>query len=130
LRSLPNKSIAPERIQSSAVDAGRREIQFEAKSHALVDPSRMEELKQLNADKFDFSKLIRMCEELNVSFATECHFAVSMLTRAILDHVPPIFGWDDQARRDEKAKADGYHLDQKRSDARHLRTGRRPLQDL
>ena len=92
LGSLPNKSIAPERIQSSAVAAGRREIQFDAKSHALVDPSRIEELKQLNADKFDFSKLIRMCEELNVSFATECHFAVAMLTRAILDHVPPIFG--------------------------------------
>ena len=39
-------------------------------------------------------------------------------------------GGDDQARREDKAKADGCDLDRQRSDARHLRTGRRPLQGL
>ena len=91
-RMAQENQSAPERIQSSAVAAGRREIQFDAKSHALVDPSRIEELKQLNTEKFDFSKLIRLCEELNISFATDSYFSAAMLTRAILDHVPPIFG--------------------------------------
>jgi hypothetical protein len=91
-KRLAQSEIAPERIQSSAVAAGRREIQFDAKSHALVDPNRIEELKQLNPEKFDFSKLIRMCEELNISFARDSYFSAAMLTRAILDHVPPIFG--------------------------------------
>jgi hypothetical protein len=49
-------------------------------------------LKKIVSSNFDFSKLIRMCEELNTSFATECYFAVAMLARAILDHVAPIFG--------------------------------------
>ena len=35
--------------------------------------------------------LIRMCEELNVCFAGECYLAMIMHTRAIIDHVPPIF---------------------------------------
>jgi len=35
-------------------------------------------------------------------------------------------GGDDQARREDKAKADGCDLDRERSHARHLRTGRRP----
>jgi hypothetical protein len=65
LAKLPNRiahpsQSAPERIQLSAVATGRREIQFDAKSHALVDPSRIEELKQLSTERFDFSKPIRM----------------------------------------------------------------------
>jgi hypothetical protein len=38
------------------------------------------------------SKLIRTCEELNICFAGECHLAVAMLVRSVLDHVPPLFG--------------------------------------
>lgn len=33
-----------------------------------------------------------MCEELNLCYSNECYFAVAMLVRSILDHVPPIFG--------------------------------------
>lgn len=32
-----------------------------------------------------------MCEELNLCYSMECYFAVAMLVRSILDHVPPIF---------------------------------------
>ena len=42
---------------------------------------------------FDFQKLIRLCEELNSSYDQENMYASSMLTRAILDHVPPLFGY-------------------------------------
>ena len=31
-------------------------------------------------------------EELNTAFQEECYFATAMLTRGLLDHVPPIFG--------------------------------------
>lgn len=37
------------------------------------------------------TKLVRLCEEINVCFAGECYLALIMMTRAILDHVPPIF---------------------------------------
>jgi hypothetical protein len=95
LGQLPSRiSAAPERIQSSALAAGRKEIQLDGKGRAFVDPSRVEELKQIRNDKFDFSKLVRMCEETNICFTGECYLAVAMLTRAILDHIPPVFSAD------------------------------------
>ena len=99
LGQLPRRiSAAPERIQSSALAVGRKEIQLDAKGRAFVDPSRVEELKQIRRDKFDLSKLVRMCEEINVCFTGECYLAVAMLTRAILDHIPPMFGADTFAQ--------------------------------
>lgn len=90
-KRLREDASALEKVQKSALEEGRREIRLETTARAFVDPSRIEELKQLRSDKFDFSKVIRLCEELNASFATESYFAVAMLGRALVDHVPPIF---------------------------------------
>jgi len=59
-----------------------------------VDLSRIDELRQLNSSKFDLTKLIRLCEELNKCDANQCYLATAMLTRAILDHIPPLFQCD------------------------------------
>jgi hypothetical protein len=58
----------------------------------LIAESRLEELRALKSSKFDFKKLIRLCEELNITSREECHLATAMLTRSLLDHVPPLFG--------------------------------------
>ncbi|TLF45197.1 hypothetical protein [Maribacter aurantiacus] len=58
----------------------------------FVDLGRIKELEALRTDQFDVSRLIRKCKELNVSYNSECFFATALLTRAIIDHVPPIFG--------------------------------------
>jgi len=58
----------------------------------LIDGARLDELRSLSTDKFDLSRLIRLCEEANSCYKNECLHAVVMLTRAILDHIPPIFG--------------------------------------
>jgi uncharacterized protein YodC (DUF2158 family) len=58
----------------------------------FVDHKRIAELRMLGADKFDVSKLIGLCEELNHCLNSDCYFSMIMLTRAIIDHVPPIFG--------------------------------------
>jgi hypothetical protein len=63
---------------------------FEAQ---FVSPDRLEELRQLTSSTFDLSRLIRLCEELNLSYGNHCFHATAMLTRAILDHVPLIFGF-------------------------------------
>jgi len=57
-----------------------------------VDLSRIDELSSIVTPKFDLTKLIKLCEELNKSYENEFFLAIAMLTRAILDHVPPIFG--------------------------------------
>ena len=58
----------------------------------LVAEGRLEELRALTSSQFDFRKLIRLCEELNIVSREECYFATGMLMRGLLDHVPPIFG--------------------------------------
>jgi hypothetical protein len=84
--------LTPARAQNEAKLAGRKEIKLQTTSRAYVDPDRINELKALSATAYDLSKLIRMCEELNVCFAGECYLAMIMHTRAIIDHVPPVFG--------------------------------------
>lgn len=59
---------------------------------AYVDPGRITELRQLTGPRFSTVKLVRLCEELNASMATESYLAAIMLLRTIIDHVPPIFG--------------------------------------
>ena len=58
----------------------------------LISAQRVVELRTLNSTAFDFRKLIRLCEEINITYRNECYFATAMLARALLDHVPPIFG--------------------------------------
>ena len=58
----------------------------------LIADSRLAELRGLTGGQFDFRKLIRLCEEINTAYSHECYFATVMLTRGLLDHVPPVFG--------------------------------------
>ncbi len=58
----------------------------------LIADSRLDELRALTSSRFDFRKLIRLCEELNTAYQQGCYFATAMLTRGLLDPVPPIFG--------------------------------------
>lgn len=68
------------------------DTQKKKEPQVLVDIDRIRELREINSQDFDLTKLIQLCEELNECYISECYFAVAMLTRAILDHVPPIFG--------------------------------------
>jgi len=74
------------RVEYSPVRPIPMAVQF------YVAESRLAELRTLKSAKFDFCKLIRLCEELNVAYSENCFYAVAMLTRSILDHVPPVFG--------------------------------------
>jgi hypothetical protein len=56
-----------------------------------IDKSRLQELKGIPTDQFDLSRLIRILEELDSSYKRNCYISIITLTRALLDHVPPIF---------------------------------------
>jgi hypothetical protein len=58
-----------------------------------VNIQRIDELRCVSSSSYDLSKLVRMCEELNICYSSEAYFATSMLVRSILDHIPPIFGY-------------------------------------
>ncbi|MFN7992721.1 MAG: hypothetical protein U0Q18_03930 [Bryobacteraceae bacterium] len=59
---------------------------------SFIAESRIEELRKLPSPDFDLQKLIRLCEELNSSYDNGNYYATAMLTRGVLDHVPPLFG--------------------------------------
>ncbi|TAJ84705.1 hypothetical protein [Reyranella sp.] len=58
-----------------------------------VNKERLEALRRLSGDKFDLKKLIRLCEELNSNYNAQNYLSTAILLRAILDHVPPLFGY-------------------------------------
>ncbi|MCX6702227.1 MAG: hypothetical protein NTX96_03495 [Candidatus Zambryskibacteria bacterium] len=57
---------------------------------AYIDKKRFQALKK-KSGKFDFSRLIKILEELDYAFSVENYISVILLVRAILDHIPPIF---------------------------------------
>jgi hypothetical protein len=58
---------------------------------AFVDPSIIVQLKSAKC-AFDLSKLVRFCEELNDAYRRGNYLACALLIRAVMNHVPPIFG--------------------------------------
>jgi hypothetical protein len=56
-----------------------------------VSVSRLEELRVLPKARWDLTRLIRMVEELNDAYERGNFVTVTMLVRAIKDHVPPVF---------------------------------------
>jgi hypothetical protein len=58
-----------------------------------VAETRLQELKDIRSSRFDLTRLIRLCEEVNVAYRGQAYLSIAMLLRAIIDHVPPIFGF-------------------------------------
>lgn len=64
---------------------------------SYVTPSRLLDLRRLTGRSFDPTRLVRLCEELNVAHANECYMTTAILVRSIVDHVPPAFECKDFA---------------------------------
>jgi hypothetical protein len=58
----------------------------------FVDHTRLDQLNAVDSDQFDLSRLVCLCEELNVASRNAALHSIAMLTRAVMDHIPPIFG--------------------------------------
>jgi len=58
----------------------------------FVDSARMAELRAISNSQFDLTRLVRMCEEINSAWDAGNTISVAMLARAIVDHIPPVFG--------------------------------------
>jgi hypothetical protein len=58
----------------------------------FVDLSRIAALRAAKSPQWDLTRLIRLCEELNIAYANDCFMSVAMVVRALLDHVPPLLG--------------------------------------
>ncbi len=60
-----------------------------------INQTRIDEINNVLPQKFDLSKVIRLCEEINICFGYKCYFALSSLLRTLIDHISPIFGLEN-----------------------------------
>ncbi len=59
---------------------------------AFLEPSVLNALRQAKPQKFDCTKLLRFCEELNDAYGRGNYLSCALLLRGIMNHVPPVFG--------------------------------------
>ena len=59
---------------------------------AYIDKNTLLRLSRIESDNFDLSRLISLCNELDDNYSLGNYHSCAMLLRAILDHIPPIFG--------------------------------------
>ena len=62
------------------------------KNDEYVNSERISELENVSTQKFDLTKLIKFCKELNHAYVNGSYLTIPLLVRAIIDHIPPIFG--------------------------------------
>ena len=60
----------------------------------FINEDRIKQLSEIKSDSFDLSKLIALCNEINIAHNSSSYYSVLMLVRAIIDHIPPILGVD------------------------------------
>lgn len=58
----------------------------------FVDESTLRDLRSIRSAAFDLTKLVRFCEELNDAYARANYLSSVLLIRAVMNHVPPVFG--------------------------------------
>jgi len=95
-----------------------------AENRNFVNPNRIEQLKSLESTDFDLVKLVQLCRELNTAFSTDCFYSCGMLIRAIVDHCPPIFGFETF-----KDFSNQYGTKSFKDSMEHLENGSRKLAD-
>lgn len=57
-----------------------------------VSEQRIAAISALKSSRFDYSKLAQILMELNFANLNSCTYSVAYLLRAIIDHIPPLFG--------------------------------------
>jgi hypothetical protein len=124
-RILNILQICRRELQILIAQASNNEISDLNTPFEYVSAKRIQELKAIKSEKFDLTKLIRLCEELNIANANNLNLAVVMLLRAILDHVPPIFD-----KNSFKEVASGYGGKSVKDTMQHLENGARKIADF
>lgn len=93
-------------------------------NYDYINIDRLAELKALTSSKFDFSRLVRICEEINIANKNGCFITVGALIRILIDHVPPILGFDTF-----KMVASSYPGKSLKETFSHLENGSRKVSD-
>lgn len=58
-----------------------------------INSERIEEIGRLSSTQFDVTRLLGYCREINQANQSDSFLTIALLLRAIIDHIPPIFGF-------------------------------------
>ncbi|HEV2315167.1 MAG TPA: hypothetical protein VGR94_07665 [Candidatus Acidoferrales bacterium] len=90
----------------------------------IVDPQLVSQIAELEVSSVDLSFLARICREINSSYAHGNILATALLMRTVLNHVPPVFGYqtfDQVVANAGKSLKDSFD---------HLQSGLRKVADF
>lgn len=87
--SLHAKAIEQLKSEIDKIFPAKRKTKISSPHY--VNLERLENLKRIKNLKYDLTRFVRMCEEINSSYDENNFLSVCMLLRAMLDHIPPIF---------------------------------------
>lgn len=62
------------------------------KAPVFISTDHIYRLKKITNKDFDLSRLIRYCEQINDNYASGNFESVAFLSRALIQHIPPVFG--------------------------------------
>jgi len=91
---------------------------------SFINALRIDAIKNLQSIDFDFSRLIRICEEINSNYKQKNYIATSILLRVLIDHVPPLLGF-----KTFKEVASSYPGKSFKGTFLHLENGCRSISD-
>ncbi|MHB8302462.1 MAG: hypothetical protein ACYDC6_06435 [Acidobacteriaceae bacterium] len=89
-----------------------------------IDPALVTRLADIKSSQVEITPLVRMCREINSSFAQGNVLATVLLMRTILNYVPPVFGYetfDQVVAHVGKSLKENFH---------HLESGLRKVADF
>ena len=58
----------------------------------FIDSSVIKNLSQVQSQNYDLTKVIQFCREINGTFNAGYFLSTALLIRALINHIPPIFG--------------------------------------
>lgn len=79
--------VTNEFIRKFSADRKTSDITF-----PYVNKARIDELRAITNQNYDLKRVIKLCDEINHTFNARCYIATIILVRALLDHIPPLFG--------------------------------------
>ena len=64
----------------------------------IIDPALIARIEEIEHFRVDTSSLVRMCREINSSYAHGNVLATALLMRTVMNHIPPVFGFETFAQ--------------------------------
>lgn len=90
----------------------------------FINLERISEIKEIHSLEFDYKRLIKMLEEINCNYSEGNFLSVVLISRAIIDHIPPIFSLNNF-----NEVANNYGTKSFKKNMQHLNLSMRSISD-